>query len=135
MKFMKFKDIKKGDQVLVRVRIQYGWNNSETFNLIRKVDRVTKTQFIIGDWRFSKSDGNGIGYSTKGKAFRLDEGFKDQSEEMAKFKQKLAMERRVRDVLGGITVKLNCHLTADELKTVYDELKLIKAKLTPNEEK
>ena len=44
---MKFENIKKGDIVFILKEISTGWNTSKSFFIPVKVERVTKTQFIL----------------------------------------------------------------------------------------
>lgn len=58
-----FSSVKAGDMVLVPVSIRYGFNSSLSYMVQRKVDRVTPTQFVVGDSKFYKADGRFVGDS------------------------------------------------------------------------
>ena len=53
----KFENLKAGDEVVVP---STGWSNEE---YIRKVDRITKTQIVIGDSKFRITNGYEVGAS------------------------------------------------------------------------
>lgn len=59
---MKFKNIKKGDAVLVQQEVKIGWAaGGESFWVTEPVDKVTPKQFTVGNERYKKIDGVCIG--------------------------------------------------------------------------
>jgi len=104
--------------------VSYGWNFNEFFFIPKKVDRVTKTQFVVGSRRFKKN-GREIGvylnyaYLEGEKVgWRFGKIVKDQTKEMVEFELKLKTERRIKDKIEGIEIPSNSDLTLKELEAV-----------------
>lgn len=141
---MKFKDIKVGDTVYVKEMVVYGWNESESFWIPKKVERITKTQFLInGDRRFRKDNGNEVGSSYGSTAMLLGEELgwcgivKDQSKELISFKKKISLVNHINEQAKSIKLGLNSKLSTERLQeintllsTAKELLKKSKAKQT-----
>ena len=83
---MKFKDIKAGDTVYIQKGVKPSlFDNSVYFWIPAQVERITPSQFIIGEKQYRKIDGRAVGGS-HGKAHLLGSGAVcDESKEMKDF--------------------------------------------------
>lgn len=122
---MKFENIKVGDTVLVEDKVSYGWNLAEAFLVPKKVERVTKTQFIIEGGDKFRKDGriisrkfvNAYNFGDKVGLLR-DRVAKDESELMEVFKAKLGVEKSINKKSESIKIELNSDLSLKLLKEI-----------------
>ena len=126
---MKFENIKVGDTVFISEYVNYGWRNAEDFWIPKKVDRITKTQFILDNGKRFKKDGREIGDSwsearSEGEKYRrissIFETVTDQTEEMNKFKIRINTERNIRDQFGKLNLEFNSSLTVEQVEKVQE---------------
>lgn len=128
---MKFENIKVNDTVFVETTVTYGWNLLKCFFIPKKVERITKKQFIIkGDRKFRK-DGREIGKSSN--AYFINDniiGFgrgliKDQTLEMINFKEKLNLEKNIIKSISELKLDINSELSIEELNNLKDKINVI----------
>jgi hypothetical protein len=137
---MKFDDIKVGDIVFTEEKVSYGWNYSENFWLPRKVERVTKTQFVIeGGDRFKKNGSKmgtyGVWAKFEGDNYGFSDSNKvsDQREEMDAFKRKIQAERNINNIIANIKVEANSDFDLKTLNTILASLEAVRAILNKEE--
>lgn len=106
--------IKVGDNVLIRKTIRYGYNIGRGFMVTAKVERETKTQWIVDGRRFKKETLREIGkfYST----IETDLS-KCEQDEMEKFRRTCVMVNSVGyiDNIG----RLNVDMPIEKIERAY----------------
>ena len=131
---MKFKDIKVGDEVLVSTYVKIGFNKKKRFFVTRKVERVTKTQFVVGGGRYRKT-GEGIGdkrycsvsfHGDRINTFVYKKGIAlDQTEEMNAFVFKIKLERNLIERIERLSININSRFPKEELLDISHLLEQI----------
>jgi len=137
---IKFENIKVGDTVYVEKDVSYGWHKAETFYLPKIVTKVTKTQLTVeGGRRFSKERGKEVGASFSyakslgdKKYYAGGETVKDETNEMNIFKEKLKLEKSIREQIEGLNIEYNSGLKLDQLKSIERQLTVIKSTIESN---
>lgn len=100
---MTFKDIEVGDIVYIEETVKASLFNHVSFFVPKKVERITKTQFIVNQKRYRKLDGYEVG-NNYNKAFKLNEsswGGKtvvDETDKMKECKLRIYKARKIRSI-------------------------------------
>lgn len=98
---MKFKDIKVGDIILVKDRVQSGGWSYRHFWVKKEVTRVTPKQFTAGKKRYNKETGSVIGDNYSACA-EVVGNVKDQTEERNDFVRRLNFLSRAKGSLSTV---------------------------------
>lgn len=104
-------EIKVGDIVYVKETVIYGWNKGRSFFVPKKVERLTKTLFVVeGGRKFNKKDLREYGerqsrayFEGHKLSYTGGEVVKDQTEEMQDFKMAIALEQALEKVLEPLS--------------------------------
>jgi len=119
---IKFENIKAGDELLIKKRIQVGWNISKEFTIPIKVDKTTKTQIVVeGGRRFKKENGVEIKGNSWGQAifypgdkesWYSKKGAYDQTHEMVEFIKTINILLENKKIIASLSLtEDNPHLT------------------------
>lgn len=95
---MKFDELNAGDKILMTTVLRHGFSIVKTFMLPQIVDRVTDTQFVVGNRRFYREDGRERTSSYNGARCEVYSEENDQSRdyvEMSKLLQKRDVVRKL----------------------------------------
>jgi hypothetical protein len=117
-----FEKIKVGDEVLRSTSVRYGWNQGKTFYIKKNVDRITKTQFCIGNVRYRKDSGAGIGSRSECYPIgyeRCNKPLEDQTEEYMKFIAYVSAYNKCSNSLFALGRKcITMHFNVDDLSKI-----------------
>lgn len=102
-----FHDIQAGDDVIVES------GGLKSFLAVRKVDRTTKTQIIIGSERYRKTDGRLIGHDNPWSRCYLQRATPERVEGARK-------QAKARNALGALDRLMRDHKKLSE--EVYDQI-------------
>lgn len=99
---MKFKNIKKGDAVLIQETIRIGWGG-ESFWVTKLVDKITPKQFMVGNNRYKKEDGSCVGNRYAKKAKIIGEE-KDQKHDRNKLVKRINSAYEIKEIIEKLDV-------------------------------
>ena len=123
-----YKEIKKGDEVLVLVDAWVDWGQKVQFWIPGKVERTTKTQIIVNEIRYKKENGKQIGgigngmIALPGMETRYGKAT-DESKKLDDILEKKKKIKFIREVLLKIEKKINIETeNIDEIKSKTLEL-------------
>lgn len=133
---IKFKDIKKGDTVYVKSRLYVSWGISNSFWLPKIVNRTTKTQFIIGEDRYRKTDGKVIGAYLPGQQAKKKGDYdqdwqkcvKDETEAMEKMANKINLAKKANNIILKMKIHYDCEHLEEIIKKLQEVEKLLRGK-------
>lgn len=131
---MKFKNIKVNDDVLIPIKITIGWGSGRKFYCLKKVERITKTQFIADGRRFRKDGGTEVGefasaYNVGDSDVFQGKPLRDQTKEMIEFKKKYSLYNNLKTtdiLLNRINIDSDVKLFKDAVEKQKEYIIAIK---------
>ncbi|MFW0776153.1 MAG: hypothetical protein ACN2B6_00335 [Rickettsiales bacterium] len=125
----KFKDIKAGDEVFVKVSFRRGFSIGKWFWVPFKVERVTPKRFVTLDLRgepvtYRKSDGAEVGgksqaFNIGDKECSVSQPVCDQSSEMAEYEKAYEKSSEASYILSNLALR-DLKPEMDELNRIYE---------------
>ena len=118
---MTLENVKKGDEVLVRVGFWIDWGQKKQFWIPKKVNRTTKTQIIVDEIRYRKENGKQVGGSGVIALPGMETRYGVATDESKKCDEVLNKKKKikfVREVLLKIEKRINIETeNIDEIKS------------------